>query len=406
VSAVGLVRRRLAHARERRRWAALRRPGERDVTPAVGTHGAPASWRRAAEDAPVALTRPGFEDAQWSFLFQDDTAYAVPDAPDPGAVAAAALRMRGGDPPAVVHGPVMKPPVWTWEVPLYFWFGGIASGAAFASLACDLSGDHRSAVWARRVALGALVPSPVLLVADLGRPERFVNMLRVFKPRSPMNMGAWALTLFGAIATAAVGADVLGRRRTARVVGGANAVVGGYLGSYAGVLLSTTAVPVWARSHLFLGPIFVATATATGAAATRFVLAAAGLPDPHPTRLALERAESGAIVAESILAEVNRRRLGRLAEGLEQGRPGRFFKAAQTLVAAGLATRAVRRGQWREPARYAGSACFLIAGLCFRYGWMTAGPPSARDDEAVARMARGRALRREPGGAMGAVRPG
>ena len=81
---------------------------------------------------------------------------------------------------------------------------------------------------------------------DLGRPERFYNMLRIFKPRSPMSMGAWALSAFGGLAAAAVGADLLGRRREAKLLGGANAIVGGYLGSYTGVLLASTAVPVWA----------------------------------------------------------------------------------------------------------------------------------------------------------------
>src|SRR3712207_8061149 len=118
------------------------------------------------------------------------------------------------------------------------------------------------------------MPSPPLLIMDLGRPERFVNMLRIFKPRSPMSMGAWCLSLFGGLLSGAVGADLLGRKREARVLGGATAVTGGYLGSYTGVLLATTAVPLWARSRLFLGPIFVATATATGAAATRLALVA------------------------------------------------------------------------------------------------------------------------------------
>ena len=399
MSALDLARRRLAQARERRRWAVQRRPGERDVTPAVGTHGQPAGWERAVEGAPVALARPGWEDARWSYLYQEDTAYAVRDGEvDRDAVARAARAAREGDPPAQVRGPVLKPPVWTWEVPLYFWFGGIASGSAFAALACDLSGDHRSAVWARRAALGALAPSPVLLVLDLGRPERFHHMLRVVKPRSPMNLGAWALTTFGTLIAGAVGADLLGHGRAARRLGAATAVVGGYLGSYAGVLLATTAVPVWARSRSFLGPIFVSTAAATGASATRLVLVAAGLPRDHPTRLALERVESGAMLVESALAQINERRLGRLAQGLHDGRPGRLFRAAHALVYAGLATRAVRgplRGA-AEPARHAGSLCFLAAGLCFRYAWVGAGPPSARDDEAVALMARARGMRSEP----------
>src|SRR3954447_25659159 len=132
--------------------------------------------------------------------------------------------MRGGDELAVeVEGPIMHAPVWTWEVPLYFWFGGIASGSSFVAFACDLSGDHRSAAVARKVALAALLPSPPLLIADLGRPARFANMLRVFKPRSPMSMGAWCLTVFGATETAAVAADTLGQRKAARALAGVSA---------------------------------------------------------------------------------------------------------------------------------------------------------------------------------------
>ena len=258
---------------------------ERDTTPAVGTPGGPAFGERTGEK--VDLHVGMWKDGRWSYLYGDDTEYAGA-MPDIEAIRAAAERARTGPLPEIVQGPVIKAPVWTWEVPLYFWFGGIASGSAFVALACDLAGDEDSAAVARKVALAALAPSPVLLILDLGRPERFVNMLRIFKPRSPMSMGAWALTVFGNLAAAAVGADLLGRRRAARALGAANAVVGGYLGSYTGVLLASTAVPVWARSRLFLGPIFVSTATATGAAACRLTLAARGLPagpsDPQRAR--------------------------------------------------------------------------------------------------------------------------
>ena len=270
-------------AGEERRKMAADAP-ERDTTPALGTRGGPARWRRALEGAAVALHRPGWLDARWSYLYGADTDYATASDPPPGLVEEAARRQRTGPPPDHVQGPVMKAPVWTWEVPVYFWTGGIASGSAFVALACDLAGDHRSARIARLVALGALAPSPPLLIMDLGRPERFYNMLRVFKPRSPLSMGAWALSAFGGLVTGAVGADLLGRERTARGLGAATALVGGYLGSYTGVLLASTAVPVWARSRLFLGPIFVATATATGAAATRLVLVATGLPAARPPK--------------------------------------------------------------------------------------------------------------------------
>jgi formate-dependent nitrite reductase membrane component NrfD len=290
---------------------------------------------------------------------------------------------------------MMKAPVWTWEVPLYFWFGGMAAGASFVALACDVAGDERSARLARKVALGALLPSPPLLIADLGRSARFYNMLRIFKPRSPMSMGSWCLTLFGALGTGAVGADLLQRPRTAKGLGAANAVVGGYLGSYTGVLLASTAVPVWARSRVALGPIFVSTATLTGAAATRLVLTITGVPSNHPTTQALVRVESGAMAAELVLSEINRRHLGRLAHALEEPPAASWYSGAKWLARGGLAARALRR--WLGPATdHVASVAFMGAALCFRFAWVLAGRASARDDEAVARMARARATRSEP----------
>jgi formate-dependent nitrite reductase membrane component NrfD len=290
-----------------------------------------------------------------------------------------------------VQGPVIKAPVWTWEVPLYFWFGGVAAGSSFVALACDLAGDHRAAVVARRVAIAAVVPSPPLLILDLGRPARFLNMLRILKPRSPMNLGAWCLAAFSAVGAGAVAADVLGRPRAARTLGGVNAVLGGYLGSYTGVLLATTAVPVWGRSRMFLGPVFVATATAGGAAATRLALVAGGsVPAGHPTRTALGNVEMGAMLAELALSKLNERRLGRLGEAFETGRAGVLFRSAEAAVLTGLGLRLVRARLGRG-AHDVASVLYLAAGLAFRYAWIEAGKVSAADHEAVARTARGQA---------------
>lgn len=363
----------------------MRRDG-RDMTPAVGTPGAPASWKRAEPDAGVALTREGFRDAAWSFLYGADTGYATVE-PSAGQVRDANRRARGGAETPPVIGPVIKAPVWTWEVPVYFWAGGVASGSAFVAFACDLAGDHRSARIARVVSMSALGACPPLLIADLGRPARFLNMLRVFKPRSPMNLGAWALSAFGAIGTVAVGADLLGRPRLARAAGATNALVGGYLGSYTGVLLASTAVPVWSRSRIYLGPIFVCTAAATGAAACRLVLVARGLPDGHPTRQALGTIETGAMLAEFGLATLNERRLGATGEHLERGRAGVLFRSAKWAVRIGLAMRFVG-GRAAGPTHHAGSLLYLGAGLCFRWAWIEAGRSSAHDDEGVARTHR------------------
>jgi formate-dependent nitrite reductase membrane component NrfD len=359
----------------------VRRPGrriqERDITPALGKPGGPASWRRPVRDGKVGLARADWADARWSFLFREDTGYAT------------AAADGTGRPPelGVVQGPMMKPPVWTWEVPLYFWFGGMSAGSSFVAVACDAAGDHRSARVARLVSLAAVLPCPPLLVADLGRPLRFLNMLRIFKPRSPMSMGAWCLAAFSTGTAAAVAADLLVRDRAARAMGVVNALLGGYLGSYTGVLLSSTAVPLWARSHLFLGPIFVCTGAATGAAACRLTLTALGVAPEHPTRVALAQVEAGAIAAEMGLSQLNEVRLGPLAEPLETGAAGTWFRAAKWLVRAGVTLRLLRRSP-DDRLQHVASACYLGAGLCFRYGWVTAGRASARDDEAVARTAR------------------
>ncbi len=359
--------------------------------PAVGERGGPASWERPPGE--VEGFKPGFEDGRWSFLYDEDTSYAPLKGSDPlsPAKTESSPHQKGSDPLSLVkteslthqkgsdplvRGPMMNAPVWTWEVPVYFWLGGLAAGASFVATAADLSGDEESAVLLRRVALGAVVPCAPLLIADLGRPMRFLHMLRIFKPRSPMSMGAWCLFAFSNTAAGAVGADLLGRRREAKLLGGLTAFLGTYLGSYTGALLAATAVPVWGRSRAFLGPIFVCTAVGSGASVARIVL-----PD-GPTSAGATRIATGAMATELVISHLNELRLGELGEVLEQGRAGKLFRLAKTFTTAGLALRATRRR--------GASPLFLAAALLFRFAWIDAGKASARDDEAVARTARGR----------------
>jgi hypothetical protein len=361
---------------------------ERNMAAAVGEEGGPASWRPEVAGAPVALHQTQWRDAEWSLLYSHDTQYATAARPEPDFIEAANRRGRGGEMPEVVQGPMLQAAPWSWEVPLYFWFGGMAAGSSFIALACDLAGDERSARIARWVSLAGLVPCPPLLIADLGRPERFHHMLRIFKPRSPMSTGSWCLSAFGGLLVGAVGADLFGRRRTARGLGAATAVAGTYLGSYTGVLLASTAVPVWGRSRSFLGPIFISTATLTGAGATRLALVASGLTADDPTRGALVRIENAAMASELILRAINRRGLGELAKQLDEGDGAAWFRRAEWLGRAGLATRVVR---WpRRLAEHVGSVCFMAAALCYRMGWVMAGRSSAADATAAARVARAR----------------
>jgi hypothetical protein len=162
--------------------------------------------------------------------------------------------------------PALKPPVWTWEVPLYFFIGGIAGvSSCIALIAHVFRADPAMISLLLWIALGGAAICPVLLIADLGRPSRFLNMLRVFKLRSPMSMGAWILVAFSGCAfLAAVSneVDLLGYGSTIvsalRWLGEASgAMTGLLLASYTGVLLGATAIPVWFTHRRFLPAHFL-----------------------------------------------------------------------------------------------------------------------------------------------------
>src|SRR4051794_37204077 len=107
--------------------------------------------------------------------------------------------------------PVVKPPVWTWEIPTYFFTGGLGGASATFALAADLTGNRELARRSWLIAFGALSVSPLLLTFDLGKPLRFLNMLRVFKVTSPMSVGSWLLAIGGVLTVPAAASSFLGR---------------------------------------------------------------------------------------------------------------------------------------------------------------------------------------------------
>ena len=181
--------------------------------------------------------------------------------------------------PGYYGQPVLKPPVWTWQVPLYFFFGGIAGmSAAIASGAIIFHHVDfaRAAMWIAAIA-GAVL-SPILLIMDLGRPHLFLNMLRVFKHRSAMSMGAWILSAFGACAVPGLIALELHAHQVfpgtvdqflsvaAGIFVFGSAIFGTLLATYTGVLIGATAIPAWFL-HRTLLPIHFGTAGLGSAAA-------------------------------------------------------------------------------------------------------------------------------------------
>src|SRR5437870_7836708 len=142
--------------------------------------------------------------------------------------------------------PLLKKPAWTWEIPLYFFVGGAAGAAAVVGAIADYTGaDRRLVRDARWIAAAGAVISPALLIADLGRPSRFLNMLRVFKLQSPMSVGAWTLVGFSSAAAAAAFIDSIAHETDGRMaltlVGDAAdalaAATGLVMTTYTGVLI-------------------------------------------------------------------------------------------------------------------------------------------------------------------------
>jgi len=281
--------------------------------------------------------------------------------------------------------PVLKEPVWTWEVPCYFFAGGMAGAAAPLALAAEMRGERGLARRAWLVALAGVGASPMLLISDLGRPERFHHMLRVFKPTSPMNMGSWILSATGTAIALGAARSVLGWFPRAGRLAGATAVLGPALSTYTGVLVADTAIPAWHEARRELPWVFAAgSAMSAGAAVT---LAGGGAP---AQRLAL--AGAAGELASTTLME---RRLGELGEPYREGEAGRFERAAKALTAAGGLLMATRR-------RRSGAGMMLAGAFATRWSIYKAGFQSAADPRYVVEPQRARAAARADARSPGA----
>jgi hypothetical protein len=268
--------------------------------------------------------------------------------------------------------PILKEPVWTWEAPWYLFSGGLAGASSSLALGARLAGNERLARNAEFVALAAITASPALLIKDLGRPERFYNMLRVFKVTSPMSVGSWLLAVQGT-ATGIVGTSrLLGLfRPLRRAAGTVSGVLGLPLACYSGALVSDTAIPVWHEARRELPFVFAGSAAATAGGAAAILTPS---DDAGPARrLALIGA-----TLEVAARKVMERRLGPfLGEPYFEGDSGRYATLAKRLTSAGAAVLAIS-GRRRAGA-VAGGALLLAGGACQRWAVFRAGFASARD---------------------------
>jgi formate-dependent nitrite reductase membrane component NrfD len=279
--------------------------------------------------------------------------------------------------------PIIKEPTWTWEIPTYFFTGGLAGASAVLSSAARVSGNETLARRALYVGAVADLVSPVLLVSDLGRPERFHHMLRVVKVTSPMNLGSWVLLVNGGATTTAAALQLLGKWKPLRIAASIVAALAGPpLATYTGVLLADTAVPVWHEGRHELPWIFGASAAASaGAAAAIFT----PTRDAGPAR----RLAVAGVLAEGALMQAMELRLGKIGEVYHEGAAGKFSWAAKGLSVAGAALLA-RRGGKSRAAAVAGGAMVCAGELCLRWSVFKAGFQSARDPKYVVESQRQR----------------
>ena len=268
--------------------------------------------------------------------------------------------------------PVIKPPVWKQpDVPVYLFVGGVAGVSAVLAEGAALTGRPGLERWARLAAAGGAATGTVALIHDLGRPERFLNMLRVFKPTSPLSVGSWILAPFGGLSAVAAASYVSGRLRPVGVAAGvATAVLGPPLATYTATLLCDTAVPAWHEAYREMPFWFAGSASA---AAGGLAIAAAPLRETQPARTLAVLGAAVDIAAEQRVS----RRLGMLAEPYHQGRPGKLLRAARALTVAGGAAAAVG-GHSRVLSAAAGAA-LATGSLLTRFGVFQAGLASAKD---------------------------
>ena len=289
------------------------------------------------------------------------------------------------DDPTYYGVPMLKKPVWEWAIPLYYYVGGLAGASIALGAATQLFGTEDSQ-WAatrcRWMGIAGASFGGALLIYDLGRSSRFLNMLRVFRPTSPMNVGAWILA--GTVPTVVV-AEVLSGQRgilgfASRVFGLASGMFGMGLATYTGVLVSNSAIPVWSESRTVLPILFGASAVTSAAAAFDVINA------DHNHR-SIEAFGTVGKISELAVAQLLERRLlevPRVAIPLHKGKSGFLWKAATALTAGSMAVRLLPIQKRRK--RVLSGVLASLGSICLRFGIHEAGALSAQDSRASFRL--------------------
>jgi hypothetical protein len=272
--------------------------------------------------------------------------------------------------------PILKAPTWKErEIAGYIFLGGLAGASSLLAATARRGGRRALATRADVAATVAVSLGGAALVKDLGRPERFANMLRTFKPTSPMSVGAWLLAGYAPLSAIAAATALTGRfRRTGTAAGTGAAVLGSMVATYTAALVADTAVPAWhtGRRHL---PLVFAGSSAMAAGGTALVLGPGGETGPA-RRFAL----AGMLLELGATAALERRD-DVAVEPYRTGRAGRMSRTGRALAIGGAAI-AVVAGRRRVP-QVAAGALLVAASACTRLAVFSAGVQSVADPRYV-----------------------
>jgi formate-dependent nitrite reductase membrane component NrfD len=300
--------------------------------------------------------------------------------------------------------PPIKRAHWTWQIPVYFWLGGIGAGTQLFATVAQLLGHEDEALKraSRYTVLVTMLLSPLLLIWDLGRPERFYNMLRILKLRSPMSTQSWSLFTFGnlggliAARQAAEDGLLLGdnplSRLVIRLVPDRLLTVlalpfGLFVGFNTGNLVSATSVPIWARNWMLMGPTFLTSGLSTALSWLSLVLHL-GRRGEEKTLRVLHRAEKATLVIEAALIAASLLRMSRWSKPLFSKDIAPLFVGG-TLLGGIAAPMALLFGKESRSKSIFASVLALAGGLAFRFAIILAGRKSADDPEAYFTFASG-----------------
>lgn len=292
--------------------------------------------------------------------------------------------------PTYYERPMLKAPVWLPYIPTYYFLGGAAGASLALGAAVQLDRSEVTSGLVRKAHWVGIVASSIgagFLILDLGRPLRFLNMMRVFRPTSPMNMGAWILA---GTPPAAIAAGLFARSTMFRVLGEVCGFVSGFFGlalcTYTGVLVGNTAIPVWQEGRRVLPILFGASAAST----------AGGMLGMFNDLNARERRIVRAFTALGAAAEIacskwmehESSRVAQVGLPLKRGLSGALWKSAGLLSLAALAvTIAPGRGRTK---RVIGGSLAALGSFALRFAVHYAGEASARDPKASFHLQRHR----------------